>query len=54
MTDEQKKAARELMVFLAAHEADIAIELGDFGHLFNIFVEMFGRRPLDTKVKKNG
>jgi hypothetical protein len=35
----------ELIDYLEAHEDDIADEINDFYLLYDIFIEVFGRKP---------
>jgi len=51
MTEQQAQAGKDLKGYLAAHESDIAFEINDFGQLFTIFVEIFGRRPMGQKAR---
>ena len=54
MTEQQRKAAHDLRVYLESHEDDIAMCNDDFGMLATIFEQIMGRRAIAPMVKVNG
>ena len=54
MTEQQRKAAHDLKRFLEHREADIALDIDDFGDLAITFEQIMGRRAIAPKVKVNG
>lgn len=39
--------------YLLAHEADIALDIEDFGNLRGVFIETFNRKPVEPDRKKS-